>query len=73
VRRAEELGVALPELPLAEWQTIHPAFDPDLAAIFDPERALARRAAYGGTAPEAVRIQLQEAREKLALARQEAA
>ncbi|HEX9013478.1 MAG TPA: argininosuccinate lyase, partial [Anaerolineaceae bacterium] len=54
VRRAEELGIPLTELPIEEWQAIQPAFQPDLFTVFDPERALTRRAAYGGTAPEAV-------------------
>jgi argininosuccinate lyase len=65
VRRAGELGVALNELPLAEWQALHPAFDAGLYEVFDVERALARRGAYGGTAPGAVRTQLQEALAKL--------
>jgi len=58
VKRSAEFGVKLTELPLAEWQAIHPAFGDDLFQVFDPERALARRAASGGTAPEAVREQL---------------
>jgi argininosuccinate lyase len=66
VRRAEELGVQLVELPLGEWQTIQPTFEKDLYEVFDPERALERRATYGGTAPVAVQAQLREAREKLA-------
>jgi hypothetical protein len=57
------LGVKLTELLLAEWQVIHPAFGHDLYQVFDPERAIARRSAWGGTAPDAVR-------EQLALARQ---
>ncbi len=66
VRKAEELRIALTDLPLEEWQAIQPAFGPDLFLAFDPERALARRAAYGGTAPEAVAVQLEEARARLA-------
>jgi len=58
VSRAEALGVALPQLPLAEYQAIQPAFGPDLFQVFDPDRALQRRAATGGTAPQAVRQQL---------------
>jgi len=58
VKRAEELGVKLTELPLTEWQAIHPAFGDDLFQVFDPERAIARRSAWGGTAPDAVREQL---------------
>ncbi len=58
VSRAEALGVALPQLPLAEYQAIQPAFGPDLFQVFEPDRALQRRAATGGTAPQAVREQL---------------
>ena len=63
VKRAEELGIQLTELPLAEWSAIHPAFGHDLYEVFDPERAIARRSAFGGTAPDAVREQLTLARQ----------
>jgi argininosuccinate lyase len=65
VKRAGELRVKLTELPLAEWQAIHPAFGGDLYQVFDPERAIARRAAFGGTAPEAVQTQLDLAKRSL--------
>ncbi|MEA4908673.1 MAG: argininosuccinate lyase [Chloroflexi bacterium] len=48
----------LAELPLADWQAIHPAFDADLYQVFDVDASLARRAAWGGTAPQAVQEQL---------------
>jgi argininosuccinate lyase len=67
VKRAEELGVKLTELPLAEWQAIHPAFGRDLYQVFDPEHAVARRSAFGGTAPDAVREQLALARQVVSL------
>jgi len=63
VKRALELGVRLPDLPLSEWQTIHPAFGKDLYTIFDLEQSLNRRAAWGGVAPQAVKEQLAKARE----------
>jgi argininosuccinate lyase len=63
VKRAKELGVILIELPLGEWQAIHPAFGDDLYQVFDPERAIARRSAFGGTAPQAVRKQLDLAKQ----------
>ena len=65
VRRAEELGVPLPELPLPEWQGIHPAFDAQVVEVFNVDKALERRAAWGGTAPQAVAEQLAFAREVL--------
>lgn len=58
VSRAEALGVDLPRLALAEYQAIQPAFGSDLFQVFDADRALERRAATGGTAPQAVREQL---------------
>jgi len=58
VKRSVELGVKLFELPLAEWQAIHAAFGDDLYQVFDPERAIARRSAVGGTAPQAVQAQI---------------
>jgi argininosuccinate lyase len=63
VKRAQELNVKLTELALPEWQAIHPTFGGDLYQVFDPERALARRSAFGGTAPGAVQQQLALARQ----------
>ncbi len=65
VRRAEEHGETLPELSLEVWQEIHPAFDATLFQAFDPVRAVSRRAAWGGTAPEAVAKQLALAKQML--------
>ncbi len=65
VRRAAELGVSLPELPLSEWQSIHPIFGEDLFEVFSVERSLENRAAWGGTAPQAVKEQLDLARSTL--------
>ena len=65
VRRAAELGLSLTELPLADWQAIHPAFDEDLFETFNLERSLEKHAAWGGTAPQAVKEQLELARETL--------
>ncbi|MCL4560504.1 MAG: argininosuccinate lyase [Chloroflexi bacterium] len=62
VSRAEALGINLPDLPLGEWQKIHLAFGEDLFAVFDPERAVRRRSAYGGTAPQAVEEQIRLAK-----------
>jgi len=63
IRRAEELGVPLASLPGLEWQAIHPAFEEDLAETFDVDQSLARRAAWGGTAPQAVRAQINLAKQ----------
>jgi len=65
VGRAAALGVMLPRLSLADYQAIHPAFGDDLFQVFDLERALARRAAVGGTALQAVEEQIKLARATL--------
>jgi argininosuccinate lyase len=62
VRIAIDQKTRLDELPLETFRQASPAFEADLYAVFDPHRSVARRRAYGGTAPEAVRIQIDEAR-----------
>jgi argininosuccinate lyase len=66
VRRAEELGSDLRGLDLAEFQAIHPAFGEDVVDVFDFARSVAAHRAEGGTAPEAVRVQIRRAKELLA-------
>jgi argininosuccinate lyase len=51
-------GVALSELPLADLRALSPVFVEDVAAVFDFEQSVKRRAAVGGTAPEAVQAQI---------------
>jgi argininosuccinate lyase len=62
VRRAEALGLPLRALPLEEFQAVSPLFGPDLYQVFDPHRAVERRASLGGTAREAVQAQIARAR-----------
>ncbi|HYO87761.1 MAG TPA: argininosuccinate lyase [Candidatus Limnocylindrales bacterium] len=62
VARAGELGLPLGELPLAELRVLSPLFADDVVAVFDFEESVRRRAAIGGTAPEAVRAQIEAAR-----------
>jgi argininosuccinate lyase len=62
VRRAEELGVSLKALELAEYQAIHPAFGGDVYEALNFQRSVAARDAQGGTAPVAVRAQIERAR-----------
>jgi argininosuccinate lyase len=55
VRRAEELGVQLEELPRAEVRAIHPALtDQHIEAMFSVEQAVERRQGIGG--PARVRV-----------------
>jgi argininosuccinate lyase len=62
----------LNELDLQAFQSLDPAFEADVYAVFDPQRSLARRATFGGTAPEAVAQQLKLARQALQEAGKEA-
>jgi len=62
VRRAEALGVSLKELDLAEYRLIHPSFDEDVPTVFDFRRSVAARDTEGGTAPDAVGVQIERAR-----------
>lgn len=58
VRRAEELGVQIDQLPRAEVRAIHPGLTEDLIdAMFSVEAAVERRQGIGGPA----RVRVQEA------------
>jgi argininosuccinate lyase len=65
VRRAEDQGAALADLPLADLQAESAAFDQGAAEVFNWERAVSRRRAVGGTAPDAVREQIDAAKARL--------
>jgi argininosuccinate lyase len=65
VRRAEELGVSLKELGLEDYQAIHPAFAEDVYEALSFQRSVEARATEGGTAPGAVRAQIERAKELL--------
>jgi argininosuccinate lyase len=62
VRRAEELGVDLPQLSLTELQTFSPLIGEDIFAVLTVEGSLASRNHIGGTAPEQVRAAIERAR-----------
>jgi argininosuccinate lyase len=65
VKRAEVLGVDLPGLPIAELQALHPGITADVFAVLSPAASAASRTSYGGTAPGAVRAQIQRWKERL--------
>jgi argininosuccinate lyase len=65
VQAAAAQGVALDALPLEVYQQISPLFADDVYTVFDPRHSVARRSAYGGTAPQVVRQQLAQARKLL--------
>ena len=67
VKLAEQKGVALSAIPLAELQAIDARID---ARIFDAltvDASVAGRASFGGTAPDQVRARVAEARGALGL------
>ncbi len=67
VRQAAELEVGLDALPLDSYQALCPAFAEDVYRVFDPLESAKRRRAVGGTAPEAVAVQLEQARQALVI------
>jgi argininosuccinate lyase len=70
VRRCEESGKSLKELPLEEYQRICELFGPEVKERLDFSVSLRLRKAAGGTAPEAVREQLKLAGQALGLREQ---
>lgn len=62
MKLALKKGKSIQELTLAEYQSIHPIFEEDAYAVFDPQQSVARRKSLGGTAPEAVKIQIKQCR-----------
>jgi argininosuccinate lyase len=66
VRRALERGVALRELPFSVFTAISEHFAEDVYQVFDFDRSVRARSSRGGTAEEAVREQIQRAKEALA-------
>ncbi|RIH83689.1 Argininosuccinate lyase [Meiothermus luteus] len=62
VRHCAEAGKELCDLSLAELQGFHPLFGEEALALTRLETAIHRRKSYGGTAPEAVREALRQAR-----------
>jgi argininosuccinate lyase len=51
-------GVPLPQIPLADYQSLSSVFAEDLYAVFDLSTAMAARQAIGAPSPENVRAQL---------------
>ncbi len=62
VADAEARGVALSELTVEAFKQHSPHFGDDVHVVFDFAAAVAKRRAPGGTAPEAVREQIEQAR-----------
>jgi len=64
VRRAAERGTRLENLSMDEWQACGP-FEADVYRVFDPMESTQRRNATGGTSPDAVRKQIQNAKGRM--------
>ena len=55
VAAAEQKGVALEKLPLADMQAVEPGITTDVYAVLGPQQSVKSRTSQGGTAPENVR------------------
>jgi len=62
VQLAGKLGKPLDALSLPEFQSLSSLIDSDVTHVFDPQQSVARRNVSGGTAPEAIKMQLQNAK-----------
>ncbi|MGL5632530.1 MAG: argininosuccinate lyase, partial [Azovibrio sp.] len=62
---AEQKGVDLPQLSLAELQAFSPLVSDDVFQVLTVEGSLASRNHIGGTAPEQVKKAVIRARERL--------
>ena len=62
VRRCEELGVSLEEVPVEEFAAAHPALADLPTELLTPEGSVANKRSRGSTAPGSVASQLEEAR-----------
>jgi argininosuccinate lyase len=58
VKRAEELGVTLEKLPLADMQKAEPGITKEIVTVLSLEASLNSRTSFGGTAPVRVREQI---------------
>jgi argininosuccinate lyase len=65
VQLAEKLDKPLDKLSLPEFQSLSVLIEADVDDVFDLQKSVARRNASGGTAPEAVKMQLQNAKLKI--------
>ena len=62
VQLAGVSGKPLDALSLPEFQHLSSLIDSDVYRVFDPQQSVARRNVPGGTAPEAIKMQLQNAK-----------
>ena len=62
VKRAEDLGLKLDQLPIAELQAIDPRIDKRVYGVLSVDASVASRTSFGGTAPARVREAIAAAR-----------
>ena len=67
VKLADSRGCALDELPLEDLKAIDARIDDRVFAALSVDASVAARASYGGTAPEQVRKQVNDARKALGM------
>ncbi len=65
VKRAEQLGVDLADLPLAELQALNQGISADVFEVLTPAASAGSRVSYGGTAPSEVRAQIKRWKDSL--------
>jgi argininosuccinate lyase len=58
VAMAEGQGVDLPDLTLAQMQSVHPGIRAEVFGVLGVENSVRSRTSYGGTAPDQVRAQI---------------
>ena len=66
VALAEQKGVRLDELSLADMQSVEPKITKDVFSVLTVEASVASRTSYGGTAPENVKRQIAKWRKMFA-------
>lgn len=62
VKLAEDKGVALAALPLADLQAINPAINDSVYSVLTVDASVASRMSHGGTAPAQVRARIADAK-----------
>lgn len=63
VRRAEELGIDLPDLSLDDMRAVHEGITAEVYEVLGVDNSVASRTSHGGTAPSQVRAQIARWRE----------
>ena len=58
VAMAEGKGCDLPDLTLADMQSVHPGITQQVFGVLGVENSVQSRMSYGGTAPDQVRAQI---------------